>query len=160
MRARVPTPRESRPSKAEECKHIPKPYKLRRYYTPKEVAAHNTADDVWVSLFDKVYDLSLLISRNHRKPECDPIVLAAGTDISHWFDYVNLQVSLLNTNNANCFILVSSRKPSSIPRPDLSSSCAPRAGSYMFLPQNPTATGTLTSPCRGGKTRPVTALVH
>ena len=93
MRARVPTPRESRPSKQEECKHIPKPYKLRRYYTPKEVAAHNTADDVWVSLFDKVFDLTLLISRNHTKPECDPITLAAGTDISHWFDYINLQVS-------------------------------------------------------------------
>ena len=86
MRARVPTPRESRPSRIEEAMHIPRPYKLRRYYTPKEVSAHNISGDVWVSLFDKVYDLTLLINKNASRPESDPIVLAAGTDITHWFD--------------------------------------------------------------------------
>ena len=86
MRARVPTPRESRPSKLEKATHIPRPYKLRRFYTPKEVAKHNTAGDCWVSFAGQVYDLTLLINKNYDKPECDPIVLAAGTDISHWFD--------------------------------------------------------------------------
>ena len=97
MRARVPTPRESRPSRVEEAKHIPRPYKLRRFYTPKEVSNHNISGDVWVSLFDKVYDLTLLINKNHVKPECDPIVLAAGTDITHWFDPQTQRVSNLSS---------------------------------------------------------------
>ena len=86
MRARVPTPRESRPSKIEEAKHIPRPYKLRRFYTPKEVAAHNTKGDCWVSFFDKVFDLTLLLNKNSTDTACDPIVLAAGSDITNWFD--------------------------------------------------------------------------
>ena len=94
MRARIPTPRESRPTRVDDSKEVPRPYKLRRFYTPKEVSLHNTSADVWVSLFDKVYDLTLLIHKNHTKPECDPIVLAAGTDISHWFDPATQKVSL------------------------------------------------------------------
>ena len=33
-----------------------------------------------------MFDLTLLLSKNHSSPSCDPIVLAAGTDITHWFD--------------------------------------------------------------------------
>ena len=63
MRARVPTPRESKPSKIEaEAKHLPRPYKLRRYYTPTEVAKHTTADDCWISKFNKVFDVTLLLN--------------------------------------------------------------------------------------------------
>ena len=93
MRARVPTPRESRISKVEQATHIPRPYKLRRFYTPKEVAIHSSADDCWVSFFGQVYDLTQLINKNYQKPECDPIVLAAGTDISHWFNAEKQMVS-------------------------------------------------------------------
>ena len=109
MRARVPTPRESRPSKIEEAKHVPRPYKLRRYYTPNEVSAHNSTDDLWVSLFNKVYDLTLLINKNHNKPECDPIVLAAGTDITHWFDVATQNVRSKSTlpSSTMCANLVS-----------------------------------------------------
>ena len=32
-----------------------------RYYTPAEVALHDRADDVWVSLFHKVLDLTELV---------------------------------------------------------------------------------------------------
>ena len=32
-------------------KHLPKPQKMRRYYTPDEVKLHNAADDCWVSFF-------------------------------------------------------------------------------------------------------------
>eukprot|EP00826_Nyctotherus_ovalis_P036689 TRINITY_DN3276_c0_g2_i7.p1 TRINITY_DN3276_c0_g2~~TRINITY_DN3276_c0_g2_i7.p1 ORF type:complete len:216 (-),score=56.04 TRINITY_DN3276_c0_g2_i7:136-783(-) len=56
-----------------------------RYYTPKEVAKHNTASDCWVSFFYEVYDLTYVIQK-HYGPEVDPIVKAAGTDITHWFD--------------------------------------------------------------------------
>ena len=72
--------------KADDAKCYPRPYKLRNYYTPKEVSEHNTHDDCWVSLFNQVYDLTKLVHDNYKKPECDPIVLAAGTDITHWFD--------------------------------------------------------------------------
>ena len=93
MRARVPTPRESRPSKIDDAKHIPRPYKLRRFYTPKEVSLHNTASDCWVSFFGQVFDLTQLINKNFDQPECDPIVLVAGTDISHWFNQETMNVS-------------------------------------------------------------------
>jgi cytochrome b involved in lipid metabolism len=85
MAARVPTPKFSRPSGLKDAKHLPKQFKLRRYYTPKEVSAHNTADDCWVSFFDEVYDLSKLIQDNF-SAECEPIIKAAGQDITHWFD--------------------------------------------------------------------------
>ena len=42
MRARVPTPRESKLSELNQHrKDIPRPYKLRRFYTPAEVAKHS-----------------------------------------------------------------------------------------------------------------------
>jgi len=105
MRARVPTPRESKTSQAKDdldVKHLPRPYKLRRFYTPSEVAKHNTADDVWVSKFNKVFDLTLLLDSNKGKTECDPIVLAAGTDITHWFDLENEGVSTMRREYALC----------------------------------------------------------
>ena len=67
-------------------KNLPAPYKIRNYYIPSEVAVHNTADNCWVSMFNQVYDLTKLIQENYANPLCDPIVLAAGTDITHWFN--------------------------------------------------------------------------
>lgn len=67
-------------------KDLPKRYKVRRYYLPQEVSDHNTADDCWVSLFNQVFDLTKLLMENSASELCDPIVLAAGTDITHWFD--------------------------------------------------------------------------
>lgn len=32
-----------------------------KYFTPNEVANHNTAKDIWVSFLGKVYDLTPLI---------------------------------------------------------------------------------------------------
>jgi len=40
-------------------------------------------------MFNKVYDLTKLIAENSQSPLCDPIVLSAGTDITHWFDPVS-----------------------------------------------------------------------
>jgi cytochrome b involved in lipid metabolism len=87
MRARIPTPRSSALSKpASESMHLPRPYKLRRYYLNAEVAVHNTKDDCWVSFFGQVFDLTRLLQDNYTSEQCDPIVLAAGTDITHWFE--------------------------------------------------------------------------
>eukprot|EP01116_Phalansterium_solitarium_P013226 TRINITY_DN3042_c0_g1_i2.p1 TRINITY_DN3042_c0_g1~~TRINITY_DN3042_c0_g1_i2.p1 ORF type:complete len:238 (+),score=45.95 TRINITY_DN3042_c0_g1_i2:124-837(+) len=72
----------------------------RRYYTPAEVSIHNKENDCWVSFLGKVYDLTPLILAHqeertktgwgqHHLVEEDtaaPIVEAAGTDISSWFD--------------------------------------------------------------------------
>jgi cytochrome b involved in lipid metabolism len=77
--------------------NYPKPNKLRNFYTPKDVREHNTHDDCWISLFNKVYDLTKLLHENNGKCECDPIVLAAGTDVTHWFDPKTQAVSLLQT---------------------------------------------------------------
>ena len=97
MAARVPTPHLSRPSKYEESKTVdlPKPFKLRRYYTPSEVSRHNSHDDCWVSFFYGVYDLSKLLHDNREKRSelCGPIGNAAGTDITHWFDPLTQEVS-------------------------------------------------------------------
>lgn len=75
--------------------HLPRPYKLRRYYLNAEVAVHNTKDDCWVSFFGQVFDLTRLLQDNFTSELCDPIVLAAGTDITHWFDPATREVSLL-----------------------------------------------------------------
>jgi hypothetical protein len=62
--------------------HYP-PHKM-KYFTAEEIAMHNTADDCWVSIYEKVYDLTRLIKAN-RDLLADPIISAAGSSISHWF---------------------------------------------------------------------------
>jgi len=62
-----------------------------RYYTPDEVASHDRYDDLWVSMFGKVYDLTKLVADNSGSL-VEPIIDAAGTDISHWFDPVTKKV--------------------------------------------------------------------
>jgi Cytochrome b5-like Heme/Steroid binding domain len=67
-------------------KYLMKPYKKRSYYIPEDVMYHNTASDCWVSFFYEVYDLSTLLYEHKGDPLCWPIIQAAGTDISNWFD--------------------------------------------------------------------------
>eukprot|EP00879_Flechtneria_rotunda_P007962 GHRR01008342.1.p1 GENE.GHRR01008342.1~~GHRR01008342.1.p1 ORF type:complete len:233 (+),score=65.45 GHRR01008342.1:339-1037(+) len=59
--------------------------RLQQYYTPYEVSKHNTATDCWVSFLGGVYDVTPLIEK-HAGFLTEPILAAAGTDISHWFD--------------------------------------------------------------------------
>lgn len=56
-----------------------------KYYTADEVAEHNSDDDCWVSVFENVFDMTSLITAN-RGPLAMPIIEAAGTSISHWFE--------------------------------------------------------------------------
>ena len=57
-----------------------------RYFTSGEVAAHNSADDLWVSFLGYVYDLTPLAKEHAGSTLLQPILAAAGTDISHWFN--------------------------------------------------------------------------
>jgi len=57
-----------------------------KYFTPNEVAIHNTIDDLWISFLGKVYDLTPLCEKYKGDVLLKPIVQAAGKDISHWFD--------------------------------------------------------------------------
>lgn len=41
-----------------------------KYFTPKEVAVHNTADDLWVSFLGKVYNLTPLCERYKGTVSC------------------------------------------------------------------------------------------
>jgi len=47
-----------------QTKQVPKPFKIRRYYTPEEVALHNTADDCWLSFFGYVFDMTKLLIKS------------------------------------------------------------------------------------------------
>jgi len=85
MSARLLTPKKSKKSGIEKPVHMPPRFNLRRFYTPKDVAAHNTANDCWVSFYYEVYDLTKLIQKNYNAL-VEPIIKAAGTDISHWFN--------------------------------------------------------------------------
>jgi cytochrome b involved in lipid metabolism len=67
-------------------KLVAKPYKKRRYYTLAELQAHCSPNDIWVSFFDDVYDLTRLVQQNRHLPTVDPIIAAAGSDITAWFD--------------------------------------------------------------------------
>ncbi|XP_022075054.2 cytochrome b5 domain-containing protein 1 [Acanthochromis polyacanthus] len=57
-----------------------------KFFTPSEVAAHNSAADLWVSFLGKVFDLSPLMDRHGGDVLMLPIMEAAGKDIGHWFD--------------------------------------------------------------------------
>jgi len=57
----------------------------RRYYTPSEVSGHDRAEDCWVSIFGRVYDLTSLL-KEHMTILAQPIINNAGKDISYWFD--------------------------------------------------------------------------
>ena len=46
------------------AQYLPKTYKKRRYYTPADVAVHNTANDCWISFFNEIFDLTELIQKN------------------------------------------------------------------------------------------------
>jgi len=59
---------------------------MERYILPSEVAAHNTAKDCWVSFLDHVWDLTKLIEKHKNEIGVQPLIKAAGTDISHWFN--------------------------------------------------------------------------
>ena len=58
------------------------------------MALHNTSDNCWVSFFGYVYDLTQLLADNQAKQAelCEPIANIAGTDITHWFDPITLEV--------------------------------------------------------------------
>lgn len=58
-----------------------------KFFTPQQVELHNSPDDCWVSFLGLVYNLTPLIEHNQQaNPQLlRPILLNAGTDISHWF---------------------------------------------------------------------------
>uniref|UniRef100_UPI0037E71C49 cytochrome b5 domain-containing protein 1 n=1 Tax=Semicossyphus pulcher TaxID=241346 RepID=UPI0037E71C49 len=56
------------------------------YFTPAEVAAHNTAADLWVSFLGRVCDLTPLVEQHKGDDLLLPIMQCAGKDISSWFD--------------------------------------------------------------------------
>ena len=56
-----------------------------KYFTREEIATHCSVDDCWVSVFDRVYDLSPLLQED-RGALALPIIEAAGSSISHWFN--------------------------------------------------------------------------
>ncbi len=72
-------------------KYLPKPYKKRRFYNKSQLTQHCTANDLWVSFFADVYDLTSLVQKNIESKLVEPMIEAAGTDITHWFDYKTKQ---------------------------------------------------------------------
>jgi hypothetical protein len=84
----------------------PAKYIQRRFYTPYEVAQHNSPDDCWVSFLGSVYNLTSLIKvrntltcstfdipkflslyfswQNNPGILSAPLIKAAGQDISNW----------------------------------------------------------------------------
>lgn len=57
-----------------------------KYFTPTQVAAHNTHSDCWVSFLGRVYNLTPLCERHAGDILLKPIIAHAGKDITHWFD--------------------------------------------------------------------------
>ncbi|KAG8005882.1 Cytochrome b5 domain-containing protein 1 [Nibea albiflora] len=64
-----------------------------KYFTPAEVATHNTASDLWVSFLGKVCDLTPLMDQYKGDALLLPIMESAGKDISFWFDPETKDVS-------------------------------------------------------------------
>ncbi|KAL0232407.1 hypothetical protein PCE1_002748 [Barthelona sp. PCE] len=59
------------------------PYK---FFLEEEVKAHCTSNDCWISLFGLVFDMTPLVTEATNTMEAQPILDAAGSDITHWFN--------------------------------------------------------------------------
>lgn len=66
--------------------YLPVKQPKQRFFTAEEVSNHNTANDCWVVLFGEVYDLTAIVQKNIANPLTTPLLQAAGTDITYWFD--------------------------------------------------------------------------
>lgn len=60
-------------------KYLPKPPKKRRFYIGSELAQHSMANDLWVSFFGDVFDLTEIVQKNISSHLVEPIINAAGT---------------------------------------------------------------------------------
>jgi cytochrome b involved in lipid metabolism len=76
----------SGPSKDGLKQYLPVQGQKQRYYTLEEVSSHNTANDCWIILFGEVYNLTRIIQENISNALTTPLIQAAGTDITYWFD--------------------------------------------------------------------------
>ncbi|EGR30055.1 hypothetical protein IMG5_143490 [Ichthyophthirius multifiliis] len=66
--------------------YLPVPYKKKRFYTLQDLKLHNTANDCWITFFNQIYDITALIQQNINSPFIKPLIEAAGSDITYWFD--------------------------------------------------------------------------
>ncbi|KAF4520933.1 hypothetical protein B566_EDAN008908, partial [Ephemera danica] len=58
-----------------------------RFFTPKEVAIHNKSDDIFVSVFGRILNLTFLVEEYRGESHLiKPLLMFAGKDVSHWFD--------------------------------------------------------------------------
>ena len=87
MTAKIPEQILSKPTNIGNGQIMPKPYKIRRYYLPSDISNHGVYNDCWLVIFGEVYDITPLLQLSNNKL-CEPLIKAAGTDISHWFDSV------------------------------------------------------------------------
>lgn len=55
------------------------------YFTLEQVAQHTVPEDLWLAFLGRVVDLTALVQANPG-PLAQPLIDAAGTEISHWFD--------------------------------------------------------------------------
>ena len=60
--------------------------KRKRYYTKNDVSKHFQSGDLWITMFNRVLDLSPLIQDNFTSALCKPLIDNAGKDISHFFN--------------------------------------------------------------------------
>eukprot|EP00164_Ancoracysta_twista_P003538 GFYU01004723.1.p1 GENE.GFYU01004723.1~~GFYU01004723.1.p1 ORF type:complete len:687 (+),score=218.34 GFYU01004723.1:187-2247(+) len=70
---------------ADECTQKVREATRERYFTPGDLAAHNSFSDCWVSVFNRCMDLTALLAEFQGQACCDPISKNAGRDVSHWF---------------------------------------------------------------------------
>jgi nitrate reductase (NAD(P)H) len=78
-------------------------------YTMDEVAKHDTADDLWVVLHGKVYDLSGFLDVHPGGEEA--LLLVAGQDATHDFDAIHGEGPKRSKEKYVIGILAASKKP-------------------------------------------------
>jgi hypothetical protein len=63
----------------------PRRQKAARWFMRKDVALHCHHGDLWLSVLGRVLNLTGLVAK-HSGSSVQPLIDAAGTDVSHWFD--------------------------------------------------------------------------
>merc|ERR1719310_581429 len=58
------------------------------FFLPIQISEHHHENDLWVTVFNRVLDLSRLVAkyRSTHYELLKPLILRAGEDVSHWFD--------------------------------------------------------------------------
>ena len=72
-----------------------------KFFSPREIASHASLSSCWLSLHSLVLDVTPLLAANRGSALIEPILRAAGADVTHWFHIRHSRIDLKKQSNEN-----------------------------------------------------------